>query len=295
VAAIGGTYFFLNGAENGYVVNPADASYVIEGQSIKLTDGKASVEAAPGSASKTVTQIFGEPVLGDIDNDGKTDAAVMLVQGSGGSGTFFYVAAAMNTGSETRGTNAILIGDRIAPQNLEIRNGEVIVNYADRKPGEPMTAQPSVGVSKYLTVLNGVLQTQIACTMEAKLCSDGSYVGRTGPSCEFSACPTTNTGSGIRGKVMLGPTCPVERIPPDPGCADKPYAAPVTIFHANDLTHAFLYAQSDANGMFSASMPPGEYILIVGEKNLPRCDQPQVTVLPHIFASTTISCDTGIR
>ncbi len=29
----------------------------------------------------------------------------------------------------------------------------------------------------------------VACTMEAKLCPDGSYVGRTGPSCEFAACP----------------------------------------------------------------------------------------------------------
>lgn len=28
-----------------------------------------------------------------------------------------------------------------------------------------------------------------ACTMDAKLCSDGSYVGRSGPKCEFSACP----------------------------------------------------------------------------------------------------------
>lgn len=29
----------------------------------------------------------------------------------------------------------------------------------------------------------------VACTMEAKLCPDGSYVGRTGPNCEFSPCP----------------------------------------------------------------------------------------------------------
>jgi hypothetical protein len=27
------------------------------------------------------------------------------------------------------------------------------------------------------------------CTQEAKLCPDGSYVSRTGPNCEFSACP----------------------------------------------------------------------------------------------------------
>lgn len=28
-----------------------------------------------------------------------------------------------------------------------------------------------------------------ACTMEAKLCKDGSSVGRTGPHCEFATCP----------------------------------------------------------------------------------------------------------
>lgn len=32
-------------------------------------------------------------------------------------------------------------------------------------------------------------QKQIACTEEAKLCPDGSYVGRVSPGCEFSACP----------------------------------------------------------------------------------------------------------
>jgi len=30
---------------------------------------------------------------------------------------------------------------------------------------------------------------QTLCTQEARLCSDGSYVGRTGPNCEFAACP----------------------------------------------------------------------------------------------------------
>jgi hypothetical protein len=31
----------------------------------------------------------------------------------------------------------------------------------------------------------------IACTTEAKQCPDGSYVGRTGPNCEFTECPMT--------------------------------------------------------------------------------------------------------
>jgi hypothetical protein len=29
----------------------------------------------------------------------------------------------------------------------------------------------------------------VACTLDALLCEDGSYVGRQGPNCEFAPCP----------------------------------------------------------------------------------------------------------
>ena len=32
-------------------------------------------------------------------------------------------------------------------------------------------------------------QEPVACTMDAKQCPDGSFVGREGPDCEFAACP----------------------------------------------------------------------------------------------------------
>jgi len=32
---------------------------------------------------------------------------------------------------------------------------------------------------------------QIVCTMDAKMCPDGSYVGRIGPNCDFTECPKT--------------------------------------------------------------------------------------------------------
>lgn len=35
-----------------------------------------------------------------------------------------------------------------------------------------------------------VSNAPVACTQEAMLCPDGSYVGRTGPRCEFAPCPT---------------------------------------------------------------------------------------------------------
>ncbi len=36
-----------------------------------------------------------------------------------------------------------------------------------------------------------------ACTMEAKLCPDGSYVGRSGPDCAFAACPEPANASWV--------------------------------------------------------------------------------------------------
>jgi len=32
-----------------------------------------------------------------------------------------------------------------------------------------------------------------ACTLEARLCPDGSAVGRTGPNCSFAPCPGEET------------------------------------------------------------------------------------------------------
>ncbi|MFA6519905.1 MAG: hypothetical protein WCT41_03755 [Candidatus Paceibacterota bacterium] len=245
----------------------------------------------------------------------------------------------------------------------------------------------------------------VACTQEAKLCPDGSAVGRTGPNCEFAECPVPASGpislgavigekvsgldvsitplavlqdsrcpidvqciqagtvklqarlvsglgtttqtftlgqpitteaetitltdvlpppkagiqiknsdyiftfgiakrtatipasaSGVRGTVLLGPTCPVQRIPPDPQCADKPYATNIAVYRAGVST-ALTTGKSDATGAFSFSLPPGSYTLVISgaTMSLPRCNDTNVTVQPNAYATADISCDTGIR
>ena len=139
--------------------SPLSATYSIEGDLVMLVNGKSEQEEAPGSAIKIETTVFGEPAMGDLDGDGAQDAALILVYNPGGSGTFYYVVTALQNSEsgEATGTNAVLLGDRIAPQNISIENGVVLVNYADRALDEPMSAQPSIGVSKWLAVENGVL------------------------------------------------------------------------------------------------------------------------------------------
>ncbi len=139
------------------VVDYKNGTYVINGAGVRLANGRAETEVAPGSASKLITQFFGNEARGDFNGDGTTDIAFILTQSGGGSGTFYYSVAALKTPDGYIGTNAVLLGDRISPQTTEFRDGEIIVNYADRMPGEPMTARTSLGVSKYLRVENGNL------------------------------------------------------------------------------------------------------------------------------------------
>jgi hypothetical protein len=132
-----------------------NAEYVIEGQRITLTDGLAEAEAAPGSASRIVTRYFGNELTTDLNDDGRQDVVFLLTQQRGGSGTFFYAVAALNTEAGSLGSDGYRLGDRIAPHATVVsRNPRhknvIVVNYADRRPGEPMTAQPSVGKSVYL-------------------------------------------------------------------------------------------------------------------------------------------------
>jgi len=134
-----------------------NATYTVEGKSVTLADGSAVSELAPGSASKLVTHYFGNEAGGDLNGDGVPDAAFLLTQTGGGSGTFYYVAAALKTANGYEGTNAIFLGDRIAPQTTAVKDGEITVNYADRNPDEPMTTAPSVGVSRHFRVEGGAL------------------------------------------------------------------------------------------------------------------------------------------
>jgi hypothetical protein len=138
--------------------DPLNTTYVVEGKPIHLRAGRAETSAAPGSAARVRTVVLGAPVYGDLAGDGAADATLVLVQDPGGSGTFYYVAAALRTGGGYRGTNAVRLGDRVAIHGLRIRNGVVIVDYAGRRAGEPMSAEPTVDESRDFVVRDGKLR-----------------------------------------------------------------------------------------------------------------------------------------
>ena len=141
VAAFFGLNSYIYNEKQGEPVAYKDALYFLSGEDIKI-----------GGDGLTY---FGNEVEGDLDGDGDLDKAFLVTHQPGGSGTFHYLAGAINDNGSYSGTQLMLIGDRIAPQTTEYRDlgapygARVIVNYAERGPGEPFTTQPSMGKSIY--------------------------------------------------------------------------------------------------------------------------------------------------
>ena len=110
-----------------------------------------------------------------------------------------------------------------------------------------------------------------------------------------SASSTTGYGK-VHGQVLIGPTCPVERIPPDAGCAAKPYKTKIQIFAATISAHPYRTVVTDAAGKFNFSIKPGAYVLHVkGGSFYPRCADLRIKVLSGKTLNVKMACDSGIR
>ena len=99
----------------------------------------------------------------------------------------------------------------------------------------------------------------------------------------------------VVGQVLLGPICPVERIPPDPACSPKPYRATIAILRATAVT-PYKKIVTSALGKFAISLPPGDYILrISSSTQFPRCGDETIKVIARRTLRVKMDCDTGIR
>jgi hypothetical protein len=68
---------------------------------------------------------------------------------------------------------------------------------------------------------------QKACTQEAKICPDGSSVGRTGPNCEFAACPTV-VATPIETLIATASPSATPTVTPSASASAKPTSTPTS-------------------------------------------------------------------
>ncbi|HEX9312776.1 MAG TPA: hypothetical protein VGA30_08145 [Actinomycetota bacterium] len=102
------------------------------------------------------------------------------------------------------------------------------------------------------------------------------------------------SGSGVRGRVTLGPTCPVERV--GSPCPDHPVQAVVIALRR--IGDAVGNVRTDARGEFFLPLAPGTYLIYARELSgdNPRISKFQrVTVTDGSAATVALVIDSGIR
>lgn len=116
---------------------------------------------------------------------------------------------------------------------------------------------------------------------------------------ESTNATTTNVGtgqSGVEGKILLGPICPVMQNPPQPQCDPKPFQGDFALTNS-DGSKVIKTFSSDATGQFRVDVAPGEYAIRDTSPNVyPSCGKVGVVpVEPKKYTKVTVLCDTGIR
>jgi hypothetical protein len=98
----------------------------------------------------------------------------------------------------------------------------------------------------------------------------------------------------VQGIAFIGPTCAVEREPPDPACADRPLAR--AVIRARRGGRVAGETRTDARGRFRLRLAPGRYQLYTSAGIAPFA-APVATarVAPRRFTRLELHVDSGIR
>ncbi len=140
-----------------------NATYQIPDQgSVTLSNGQYQ------SGKVTVTLLNKPIAIGDLNQDGTDDAAVILAVQTGGSGTFMYLAAITSSQGEQTLSNpdTYLLGDRVQVQNLSIKNGAVRVKMLKAKLSDPLCCPTDMVIEAYQ--LNNTTGTFAPMTLSEK-------------------------------------------------------------------------------------------------------------------------------
>ena len=110
--------------------------------------------------SDNVKVMMLQPIaLGDIDQDGDEDAAVILAVNTGGSGTFMYLAAATINGGQVSNPDTYSLGDRVRVQSLKIKDGRIRLNLLKHQADDPQCCPSQlISISYQLDSQEGTLK-----------------------------------------------------------------------------------------------------------------------------------------
>jgi hypothetical protein len=115
-------------------------------RTVKLVNG--SYSEGSGATAYSV-QILNVYAYGDLNGDGKVDAAVILAENGGGSGTFESVAAVINLRGAPHQTGQVKLGDRVLVKSANIAKGVIHLNMLVQGPNDPLCCPSQAEVQSF--------------------------------------------------------------------------------------------------------------------------------------------------
>jgi hypothetical protein len=112
----------------------------------QLTDGKYQPDA--GGAGDASISLLGQMAFGDLNNDGAGDAAVLVAENYGGSGTFVSLVVFLNKDGQPVQTAITPIDDRPEIQDVSITDGRIALEATIHSFEDPMCC-PTLGTTRH--------------------------------------------------------------------------------------------------------------------------------------------------
>lgn len=145
-------------------LSPRNCQFIVEGRVVTFVNGKEETTSPYDNQIQT-TEIYGDPISGDLNSDGKDDYAVIITQKTANDiGVYYYAAVALADEEKgvIAGTVAVPLGDRIAIQDTAIVNDAFRIRYLDwRTDGDAVESSPTLEVTKSF-ILDEIMLKEIS-------------------------------------------------------------------------------------------------------------------------------------
>ncbi len=97
-------------------------------------------------------------VYGDLNSDGREDAAVIIVSNFGGSGVFVELAVMINDKGNPLYLDSEILGDRIIINSITIESGEIILDIVIQGPDDALCCPTFEKIVRYKILENKLVE-----------------------------------------------------------------------------------------------------------------------------------------
>jgi hypothetical protein len=130
-------------------------------RTVTLTNGY-YLEGSGASAFSVHLNFY---AFGDLNGDGRNDAAVILDENGGGSGSFESVIAVINQDANPRQESLAQLGDRVLINSIDISSGVIHLNTVVHAPNDPMCCPTLPQKQNYWLVGNKLWLMRLTSTI----------------------------------------------------------------------------------------------------------------------------------